>query len=165
MARITSAMDYVSLASRLFLVTVLFLSAYGKTTYPGDRALDPQMAETLSVFLFIPLDLIHSYVRILPWLEGILAVLILVGIATRIVSAVLFLVLIGFIVSNGLFLYYGMTDVCCCFGDLASMRLPVALLLDIVMLGATALLLVWGGGKMTLDTRMWRRIREGTQNV
>ena len=123
------------------------------------------MAETLSVFLFIPLDLIHLYVRILPWVEVILALLILGGIATRIVSAVLFLIIISFIVSNGVFIYYGATGVCCCFGDLASMRLPVALLLDIVMLGATTLLLVWGGGKMTLDTRMWRRIREGSQNV
>lgn len=136
---------YIILILRLLISGILIFSAFGKLTYTGSRALDPQMAKTLNVFIFIPLSWIHFYVSALPWIELIIAVFFLLGVHIRVFAAFFIMVVITFLISNGMFLYYGTEGSCnCCFGDLASMRLPQAILLDLILLAAGLWLILKG---------------------
>gem|GEM_PF-5761468 len=120
----------------MLIGAILVVSAFGKMTYAGSRALDPQMAETLNVFLFIPLTWIHLYVSSLPWIELIIATFIIFGVYLRLFAAVFVMIVITFLISNGMFLYHSIDSCNCCFGDLASLKLPEAVALDIVMLSS-----------------------------
>jgi uncharacterized membrane protein YphA (DoxX/SURF4 family) len=150
-------MAYVTLVLRVLIGAILLTSAFGKITYAGSRALAPQMAETLNVFIFIPLTWIHFYVSALPWLELAIALFILLGLYQRIFAALFVMMVITFILSNGAFLYYDKLSSChCCFGDLASLKLPEALALDVMMLAA-GVWLVCKGQHSLFSVDAWRK--------
>ncbi|MCD4717876.1 MAG: DoxX family membrane protein [Desulfobacterales bacterium] len=150
-------MAYVTLVLRVLIGAILLTSAFGKMTYTGSRALAPQMAETLNVFIFIPLTWIHFYVSALPWLELTIALFILLGLYQRIFAALFVMMVITFIISNGVFLYYDNLSSChCCFGDLASLKLPESLALDVMMLAA-GLWLVCKGQNGLFSVDVWRK--------
>ena len=65
--------QYFTFVLRFVLGSVFVISGFAKISYPGSKALDPQIAEAFSVFTFIPLDFIHLYVELLPWIELFLA--------------------------------------------------------------------------------------------
>jgi uncharacterized membrane protein YphA (DoxX/SURF4 family) len=132
----------------LVLGGILILSGFAKIAYPGSKALDPQMAETFSVFNFIPLDLIHLYVRVLPWIELILACGLILGVFLKFFSGASILMIISFLLANALFAYYGFLSHCPkCFGDLLELKLPQAIGLDLLMLGIAVWIFLSSGFK------------------
>lgn len=157
-------MAYFILILRCVLGGIFILSGFAKLNYPGSRALDPQMAETFNVFLFIPLDWIHAYVRILPWIELVLAIGLILGIFLRFFSAASILVICSFILANALFAYYGYLDTCQkCFGEFLTLRLPHALALDFLMLGLAVWIFLKADRGMSLDA--WRRKRDPATSI
>lgn len=112
------------------------------------------MAETFSVFTFIPLDLVHLYVKILPWIELVIALGLILGIFLRFFSAVSILMILSFILANALFLYYGLLDACPkCFGELLALKIPYAIGIDLLMLGMAIFIFLKGGRGFTLKLR------------
>lgn len=126
---------YLLFAVRLVLGAILIISGFAKLSYPGSRALDPQMAEALTAIAFIPLDLVHFYVRILPWIELAIASFLLFGLFSRIFSGLCVLMVTSFITSNAISIYYSFDACSNCFGALLKLNLPQALAIDIIMLG------------------------------
>jgi len=148
-------MVYFLLFLRLFLGGIFILSGVAKITFPGSTALDPQMAETFNVFPFIPLDLIHLYVELVPWIELLLALGLVLGVCLKFFSAASILVIASFLLANGLFAYYGFSDHCGnCFGQLLELKLPQAIGIDLLMLGIAIWIFLRGNIGMTVDH--WR---------
>ena len=148
-------MAYYLFFLRLFLGGIFILSGFAKITFPGSTALDPQMAETFNAFPFIPLDLIHLYVEILPWIELLLALGLVLGIFLKFFSAASILVIASFLLANGLFAYYGFSSHCSnCFGQLLELNLPQAIGIDLLMLGIAIWIFLRGDIGMTVDH--WR---------
>lgn len=157
-------MGYLSFFLRIFLGAILILSGFAKLSYPGSKALDPQMAETFSVFVFIPLDLIHLYVRLLPWIELVIACGLVLGLFLRFFSGAAILMIMSFIIANCMFAYYGYLDHCAkCFGELLALKLPHAIALDLLML-AMAVWIFWKGDMgISLDSWRRRKVTQGFQ--
>jgi uncharacterized membrane protein YphA (DoxX/SURF4 family) len=137
---------------RLVLGGIFVVSGFAKISYPGSNALDPQIAETFSVFPFIPLDLIHLYVEVLPWIELFLALGLVLGIFLHFFSAASILVIASFLFANGLFAYYGFSSHCSnCFGQLLELKLPQAIGIDLLMLGIAVWLFLSGDIGISVD--------------
>ncbi len=148
-------MIYLLFFLRLVLGGIFILSGFAKITYPGSKALDPQMAETFNVFTLIPLDLIHLYVRLVPWIELVLALGLILGIFLTFFSTASILVILSFLLANGLFAYYGFSDHCSnCFGQLLELKLFHAIGIDLLMLGIAVWIFLRGDIGLTLDH--WR---------
>jgi uncharacterized membrane protein YphA (DoxX/SURF4 family) len=151
-------MVYLILSFRLLLGGILILSGFAKVTYPGSKALDPQMAETFNVFTFIPLDVIHAYVRMVPWIELFLALGLILGILLPFFSAVSILMILSFLLANVLFAYYGFSDHCSnCFGELLRLKIFHAIAIDLLMLGLAVCIFLKKGAGLTFDH--WRKGR------
>ncbi len=127
---------------RLFLGAILILSALKWIPSPWSKALDPVMVETLSIFPFLPFDWIHGYVSSLPWLGGAIALFLILGFRIRIVSALAFVVLAGYLIANSLFLSFGTP--CACMGENFLQVLRYAIAFDLVLLAMATWLLVRG---------------------
>lgn len=151
-------MVYLLFSLRLVLGGIFILSSFAKITYPGSKALDPQMAETFNVFTFIPLDWIHTYVRLVPWIELLLALGLILGIFLRFFSTMSILIVFSFLLANVLFAYYGFSDHCSnCFGELLQLKIFHAIAIDVLMLGIAVWIFLKGDIGMTFDH--WRRGR------
>lgn len=163
-------MAYCLFFLRLILGGIFVISGFAKISYPGSSALDPQMAETFNVFPFIPLDLIHLYVEILPWIELFLALGIVLGLFLKFFSASSILVIASFLIANGLFAYYGFSSHCSnCFGQLIELNLPQAIGIDLLMLGIAVLIFFRGDSGMSIDhwlrkANLWKRIKSNAQS-
>ena len=148
-------MVYLVLFFRMVLGGIFILSGFAKITYPGSKALDPQMVETFNVFTFIPLDLIHTYVRLVPWIELFLALGLILGIFLRVFSAMSILIICSFLLANFLFAYYGFSSHCSnCFGELLQLKIFHAIAIDLVMLGLAVFIFLKKGIRLTFDH--WR---------
>ena len=113
------------------------------------------MAEAFIVFSFIPLDLIHGYVWLVPWIELFLALGLILGIFLRFISALSILVVFSFLLANFLFAYYGFSEQCSnCFGELFHLKIFHAIAIDLLMLGIAIWIFLRGDIGMSLDH--WR---------
>lgn len=135
--------DSLSFLFRLFLAAILILSALLMVPYPWSKALDPVMIETLSIFTFIPLDWIHWYGRSLPWIGLIVSPFLILGLFLRFISAITSLMIFSFLISNSIFLYFGIP--CACMGDILKV-LPYVIAFDALLLGMGLWVFINGGG-------------------
>ena len=136
--------DSLSFLFRLALATILILSALTIIPYPWSKALDPQMIETFSVFAFIPLDGIHWYGRLLPWIGLIVSPFLILGFFLRFFSAIVSLIISSFLISNSIFLY-SVGIPCACMGDILQV-LPYVIAFDALLLGMAICVFINDGG-------------------
>jgi uncharacterized membrane protein YphA (DoxX/SURF4 family) len=140
-------LEYISPFCRLFLGGILLAGGLSKLPNPWFKALDPVMVETFSTFSFLPLDWIHGYASLLPWVEGTIALALLFGFYTRVTSAAAIVMLAGFLLANLLFLSFGIP--CACMGENFLLVLQYAIAFNLVLMAAATWLLVRGdGGKI-----------------
>jgi len=135
--------DFLSFFFRLFLAAIFILSGLTALPYPWSKALDPLMIETLSIFTFIPLEGIHWYGRLLPWIGFIISPFLILGFCLRFASAITIFIISGFLISNSIFLHFGIP--CVCMGDVLQV-LPYAIAFDVLLLGMAIWVFVNGGG-------------------
>lgn len=136
--------DSLSLLFRFVLATILIFSALTIIPYPWSKALDPQMIETFSVFTFIPLDGIHWYGRLLPWIGLIVSPFLILGFFLRFSSAIVSLMIFSFLSANSIFLYtVGIP--CACMGNILQV-LPYVIIFDALLLGMAVWVFINGGG-------------------
>lgn len=149
--------DSLSFFFRLFLAAILILSGLAKLPYPSSKALDPQMIETFSMFTFIPLDWIHLYGRLLPWIGFILSFFFTLGLCLRSISVIAILTISGFLMANSLFLYFCIP--CACMGDILQI-LPYAIALDFLMLGLAVWIFIRGNGILSVDSLLFHKANQ-----
>ncbi len=157
---------YVSLVSRAILGLIFVTSSFGKLTYPEARLLDPQIAGYLGVFKFIPLELVRSYVEVLPWIELVIGFCLILGVFSRLFAAVSIVVVVSFIIGNSVVLYqnwllhHNLTGPCPgCFGDVVKLNILGALALDVLMVGMALPILLKGNPLASVDSWLLRRRR------
>lgn len=136
--------DSLSFLFRLVLAAILILSALRIIPDPWSRILDPVMIETFSFLTFIPLDLIHLYAVAVPWIELIVSTFLILGCFLRFFSAITSLMILSFLISNSIFLYF-IGVPCACMGNILPI-LPYVIAFDALLLGMAIWVFVNGGG-------------------
>ena len=105
-------------------------------------------------------ELAQAYGSILPWLELVLGICLVAGILSRIAAGTSILTIISFLVANGTSVYK--YEFCPCFGDAILIKTSDALAIDVVMLAMAFLILLCGGGVLSLDALI-RKKRRGSR--
>jgi len=90
----------------------------------------------------LPDTLARAYGYALPWAELAIGCCLILGLFTRISSALVLPVALSFVIANSYAIYRQFQDDCGCFGALVPMSYPVSLTLDVLMLLMAAVLLI-----------------------
>lgn len=106
--------SWLALPVRYYLAFVLILACLHKIAHPGSFALD------IATYDILPLALINLQAIILPWLELVVAILLLVGFRTRAASLLVAGMMMMFIVAITIALYKGLDMSCGCFASQAA---------------------------------------------
>lgn len=151
---------YVLLAIRLVLGAILILAAVGKI---------PEQAQFVDVVTsrgLLPWSLARAYGTILPWLELVLGTCFVLGFMIRLAAGTSILMVISFIIANGTAVYTSSSFECNCFGIeyygtgyLEFIKTSDALVIDIFMVLMALTLLLYGGGRWSLDSLIWPRLK------
>ena len=123
----------------------------------------------LSYTSFLPLELSIIVVQWLPWVELVLGLYLITGIAAKIFSSVSCLLVIGFIFHNSWLITHGLaTEDCGCFGRienileierLVTLSSQSALYMDIGMLALIVIVLFCYPGKFLTLHPWWEFLR------
>ncbi len=89
----------------------------------------------------LPDTLARAYGYALPWAELAIGFCLVLGLFTRVTSALVLPVALSFIIGNAYAIYRQFQDDCGCFGAFVPMSYPVSLTLDVLMLLMAAVLL------------------------
>lgn len=142
---------YVLLGVRLVLGATFILGAAGKL---------PEQAKFVDVVTglgLLPWDLARAYGSVLPWLELAVGICLVAGLLSRVAAGASILMIISFIVANrtAVFEY----EFCPCFGDLILLKTSDALIVDVVMTAMILLILLYGGGFLSLGPLIWAKLK------
>jgi uncharacterized membrane protein YphA (DoxX/SURF4 family) len=146
------------------LGVIFVTSGLGKIPYQGE------FLGVLASIPFVPGMLSYSVVISLPWVELILGLLLIVGVAARLVAGCCLALVVAFIANNIWMVTHGMgRESCGCFGGLEvffGYLAPVqTLYVDAVMLVLAVVVLCYYRGGF-LDPRPWflRKGEAGEEN-
>ncbi|HEX77716.1 MAG TPA: DoxX family membrane protein [Dehalococcoidia bacterium] len=146
---------YLILGLRLLLGGVFLLSAAGKLPKQAE------FVDAVTGYGVLPQGLASAYGSVLPWLELAVGLGLVLGLLPRVCAGASLLMIISFIVANGTYVWreYPLDAPCPCFGDLLTIRVQDALVMDVVIMVVASLLLLSGSRFLTLDSWAWGRIR------
>ena len=150
-ARRTIRNSYVLLGARALLGAIFILA--GAEKLPEQA----KFIEVVSDHGLLSWELAQAYGSILPWLELVLGICLVAGILSRIAAGTSILTIISFLVANGTSVYK--YEFCPCFGDAILLKTSDALAIDVVMLAMAFLILLCGGGALSLDALIWKKRR------
>jgi len=138
---LNNAKDFLQ---NLWLLLVLRLVLGGIFITAGIAKLSSQAEFVNSVIGYgiLPDSLARAYGYALPWAELAIGLCLILGLFTRVASALVFPIALSFIVANAYAMYRQFQDDCGCFGALVPMSYPVSLTLDVLMLLMATILLM-----------------------
>lgn len=143
--------SYTFVVGRCLLGFVFLLS--------GTRKLPNRQDFILVVVSYrvLPRRLAHQYARLLPWLEGSVGVMLLLGVQVRLAAALVAALLVTFIAAICLNVVRGRMDLDCgCFGKTRRQGIGVRVLLrDFALLLVAVLVFMHRGGVVSLDGPTW----------
>ncbi len=141
-------------------VGTTFLIAAIATIQQGGAFVDEVLEYDL-----LPEALARAFAAVLPWIEMVVACLLIVGLATRYAAVVAILISLSLIIANSVVLARGLNLECGCFGDLAALETRQAIIVDCVLLVTSFLILLRRGDVLSAD--LWlrrRRLRRPPDN-
>jgi len=146
--------QYVALACRLILGGVFVLAGLGKLPYAWELFIG--LTDVLEI-LHIPHSL-WKFIQLqrLPWIELAVGTLLIVGLLTRLAALVSVLLTLAFLIYNSVKLFLP-GEWCFCFGATLQLSLPVAQVIDIILLLMALLLLFHRNVRWSLDSWLLRR--------
>jgi uncharacterized membrane protein YphA (DoxX/SURF4 family) len=150
---------YFHLALRLFLGATFIVSAVSKLP------MQTRFIDVVKDYHMLPDPLAAAYGAALPWLELLIGVYLLLGILLRPSALAALLISATFMVANIGAIIKGMEHCGTCFGESFPLAAPAALALDLIMIAAAVMLLVFGHKKQKLgidDYFEKRRIKADT---
>lgn len=145
---------WVSLGASIILGLILFTAGLGKQQ---TEAL--WFVATLPEAVLTPM-LAHFVSLSLPWIEVIVGLLLILGIATKFAASISIVLIAAFMANNSWLIYHGlMYQPCSCFGiferiAFAELSTMSVLYLDIGMLALALIILFWYPGKFW-NIRPW----------
>ena len=115
---------YLSFAFRIIAGGTLVYS--GVTKVLAESPFVDEVAE----YDLLPEGLVDVFAATLPWVEIVVGVYLLLGLALRITAVVGALTALSFVIANSVVLHRGLNMDCPCFGDNAAVPTEVALGMD-----------------------------------
>ena len=104
----------------------------------------------------LPETLAQFYAIILPWLEMVIGVWLIIGLLLRFAAGIGILVILSFIVANGIGLHSGLTNECGCFGQAFVLSTSQSVVMDLVMLFMAWQLSFHGVAFLSIDSWLKR---------
>lgn len=151
---------YTLLGIRLVLGIILILAAVGKIPEQA------RFVDVVTQYGLLPWSLAQAYGNILPWLELALGICLVSGFLIRLAAGTSILMVISFIIANGTSVYSHNIMECGCFGllyegtgYLTFVKTSDALVIDIIMVLMALTLLLFGGGRWSLDSYVWPKLK------
>jgi len=144
------------LGVRLVLGTILIMAALGRLP-EGARFVD-----VVTGYGLLPRDVARAYGSVLPWLELAVGLCLVMGLLSRLAAGASIMMVISFIVANGTSVFgyeYWYDESCGCFGFFL-MKTSDALIVDVVMTAMALIILLNGGGFLSLGSLMWPRLKK-----
>ena len=143
---------------RLWLATALRLLLAGVLATAGALKLPEPASSVRAVraYQLLPEAVVPTVGYVLPLLEIAVAVLLLIGLATRFAAGVAGLLMVAFVIGIGSAAARGLTIDCGCFGgggqvDAGATRYTQEILRDVGLLLAATFLVIWPGSRLSLD--------------
>lgn len=155
-SRWTAVQPWLGTLVRWGLAAVWFFAGASKV---GDLAAS---GRAVNAYRLMPFDVAEVIGAALPFVELALALLLLVGIATRVAAAVSALLLLVFVAGISSVWARGLSIDCGCFGgggDLAAGQSPsygTEIVRDVAFLVLAAFLIVYPRTRLSLDARLLR---------
>jgi uncharacterized membrane protein YphA (DoxX/SURF4 family) len=151
---------YALLGVRLLLGSIFILAAAGKIPEQA------RFVDVVTQYGLLPWSLARAYGMILPWLELTIGIFLVLGFLSRLAAGTSILMIISFIVANGTAVYSHNDTECGCFGNiyygtgyLTFIKTSDALVIDIVMVIMAFIILLGGGGRWSLGSLIWSKLR------
>jgi uncharacterized membrane protein YphA (DoxX/SURF4 family) len=119
---------YLTLAFRVILGSIFIIAGVTKLSNQA------QFVALVVTYGLLPEALAQFYATVLPWLEMAIGVWLIMGLLLRLAAGISILVIVSFIVANGIGLYSGLTDECGCFGQAFVLSTSQSVVMDLVML-------------------------------
>lgn len=104
------ALPWISLVARLFTAGVFIAAGWPKAHAPAASV------RAVRAYQILPETLVHPFAYALPWIELALAVLLILGLASRVAAAVCAVLLVTFIAAVASAGLRGLKIDCGCFG-------------------------------------------------
>jgi putative oxidoreductase len=140
--------NYFLLGLRLTLGVVFIYASIDKIDKPGG------FAEAIYNYRMMPHATINLMAIVMPWLELICGVLIIIGLFVRGSALLIGFMLLVFVVAISFALVRGLDISCGCFKVEGGHDLALGLLIrDVLMLIASAIVVVFGGPSFSLRRR------------
>ncbi len=127
--------DYLALVLRLFLGFTFIVSSITKLSH------HTEFVEVVKEYDLLPNALASVYGNTLPWVELIIGVYLIMAIMVRLSVIVTLLMEISFMIANVTAMARGKEHCGDCFGDLATLPIDQAIIIDIFLLIASLTLL------------------------
>lgn len=143
--------QWLGIWAALFLGITFVVAGTGKVFAQSDSF------EPLLLPEFLPSFLIQAVSVVIPYIEIIIGVLLILGIAVKFSTSFSALMIAGFMVSNIILIVLGLaTEPCGCFGGLAGGGLSVggSLILDGVMVAMVSIIFLFHPGSFS-SIRPW----------
>ncbi len=139
---------YLLLVCRIVIGFIFLYAGMEKISDPAG------FARAINNYKLLPFSLINIASLILPWIEVITSILLIFGIRVKenafIISGLLGIFTIAIIIS----LFRGLNIDCGCFGTLSGTKIGIHKLIEnILMLLSGVLLIYFGGGSISLNTK------------
>ena len=108
--------EYLLLVARLFLGFIFIFAAISKISDPEG------FSQAIYNYKLLPILLINTMAIVLPWIELCAGILMIFGISVKENSAIIFGLLIIFIIAVTISLFRGLDISCGCFGTVGGQR-------------------------------------------
>jgi len=152
---------YTLLGVRLLLGGIFILAAVGKIPEQA------RFVDVVTQYGLLPWSLARAYGTILPWFELGIGIFLVLGFLPRLAAGTSILMILSFIAANGTAVYSYNDKDCGCFGDiyygtgyLTFIKTSDALAIDIVMVIMAFIILLGGGGRWSLGSLIWSKLRK-----
>ncbi len=127
--------ELVATVSRLLVGSLLLYAGALKIPEPA------LFAETIKAYDVLPIETIHAFAVVVPWVEVVSGVLLIAGLRVRGAALTTLGLLVAFAIAIGVNLYRGADFSCGCFGfdggggslGIAAMRVVVLMMLSCVV--------------------------------
>jgi uncharacterized membrane protein YphA (DoxX/SURF4 family) len=129
-ARIKEIVDnrWLIFTLRLVLGGIFIAASVGKIPHQAE------FINTVTSYGILPDNLAHAYGLILPWAELSIGCCLVLGIFSRLASALSIPLILSFIIASAYALFHTVEDSCGCFGQLIPISHSTSLVIDAVML-------------------------------
>lgn len=150
---------WLALPARVYLGVVFFMACIHKIGHPEVFALD------VASYQFLPTELVNLFAIIVPWLEAVVAIMLIVGFRVRAAALLVALLMVAFMIALGSALAKGLEMSCGCFAAGVGEEDPISamtMLRDSVWLVLALYVLAFDRDALGLDRLLTRRATAAT---